>query len=62
MFNFWLTVNFAVITLKLYKESRPKRNVSKNADGIASSEDPDQTAPQSDLGHHCLLGTEILEH
>ena len=26
----------------------------KNANGIANSEDPDQTAPQSDLGLHCL--------
>ena len=27
---------------------------SKDADGIANSVDPDQTAPQSDLSQHCL--------
>ena len=44
--------NFAVIYLK-FKKKRTKLWVfrQKDANGIANSEDPDQTAP---LGLHCL--------
>ena len=35
--------------------AKPEGILSKNANGIADSEDPDQTAQeQSDLGLHCL--------
>ena len=49
------TRNFALIYLKI-QTKRPKLKVfcPKLANGIANSEDPDQTAPQSDLGLHCL--------
>ena len=30
-----------------------------NTDGIANSVDPDQTAPQSDLGLHCCPGISV---
>ena len=36
--------------------------LSKDADGMTNSVDPDQTAPkeQSDLGLHCLLDLSVL--
>ena len=41
---------FAVTTLKF-----KKRYLSKvKSDGMANSVDPDQTAPRTDLGLHCL--------
>ena len=43
-------------TLQKIQAKRPKLRVfyQNEANGIANSEDPDQTAPQSDLGLHCL--------
>ena len=44
--NFWTPENFAVIYLK-FKKKRPNLRVFHQIDvnGIANSEDPDQTAP-----------------
>ena len=50
-------LKFAVIYL-IFQTKRPNLRVfcQKDANGIANSEDPDQTAPQGavDLGLHCL--------
>ena len=48
--------NFAVIHPKFKQTPNPMVFCQKHANGIANSEDPDQTAPeeQSDLGLHCL--------
>ena len=47
--------NFAVIHLKFKQRGQTLKGICQNgANGIANSEDPDQTAPQSDLGLHCL--------
>ena len=45
--NFRTPENFAVIYLK-FKQKRPKLSLfcQKDENGIANSEDPDQTAPQ----------------
>ena len=51
--------NFAVIYLKIQTKSPNLKVFSQeDANGIANSEDPDQTAPQeqSDLGLHSLPG------
>ena len=54
--NFRTLKNFAVIYLKFKQTSQTLKGVCQHgANGIANSEDPDQTAPlQSDLGLHCL--------
>ena len=53
--NFWMPENFAVIYLK-FKQRSPNLRVfcQNDANGIANSDDPDQTAPLSDLGLYCL--------
>ena len=43
--NFWMPENFAVIYLKFKKRGRTSGISQKDANGIANSEDPDQTAP-----------------
>ena len=44
--NFQTPTMFAVITLKFKQRDLPKfRNLSKSADRMANSVDPDQTAP-----------------
>ena len=44
--NFWKTENFALIYLKFKQKSTNLRVVrKKDANEIANSEDPDQTAP-----------------
>ena len=50
------TQKFVVITLKFEQGGFTVMN-PKDADRMANSVDPDQTAPQeqSDLGLHCLL-------
>ena len=62
--NFRTPDNFAVIYLKFKKRGQTFWYfIKKDANGIANSEDPDQTAPigavleeQSDMGLHCLPG------
>ena len=44
--NFRMPENFAVIYLNSYKEAKPKGIYQNDANGIANSEDPDQTALQ----------------
>ena len=43
--NFWTTENFAVIYLKFKQNGKTLIFRLKDANGIANSEDPDQTAP-----------------
>ena len=44
--NFWRPENFAVIYLKFKRRGQSFKVFCKNdANGIANSEDPDQTAP-----------------
>ena len=43
--NFRMPKNFPVIYLKFKKKPKPKGSCQKDANGIAKSEDPDQTAP-----------------
>ena len=42
--------------LSKFQTKRPNLRVfhQKDANGIANSENPDQTAPRADLGLHCL--------
>ena len=51
--NFPTPENFAVIYLKFNERPNLRVFLQKDANGIANSEDPDQTEP-SDLGLHCL--------
>ena len=45
--NFRMPENFAVIYLKFKKRGQTSRYfIKEDADGIANSEDPDQTAPR----------------
>ena len=46
--------NLAVVTLKFEQDGFTKSDAHKRCRGIANSVDPDQTAPQSDQGLHCL--------
>ena len=56
------TRKLAVITLKVEQDGFTLRVMHpKDWKGIANSVDSDQTAPQSDLGLHCLPRPVCLE-
>ena len=47
--NFWTSENFAVIYLKFKQRSQTLGSFVKKMQGIANSEDPDQSAPLGEV-------------